>query len=286
MIRRMRVAVFVQLRQPVAGTSIMWIIGANRGRVGQCRKLSPHASHFFFACLLLALSSTASAATVQLEIIDPYLELHTGPGRGFPVFHVVDRGERVTLASRKTDWFLVQTEKGLEGWASRQSLEKTLTTAGLPATFRDTLLDDYLQRHLEIGYSVGSLDMADPMLTVRVGYRFSPNLALEFDYAQSAGNFSSSTFAYFSLVSQPFPEWRVSPFFSLGLGRYHYTPKQTLIGEAEVESNLGNVGIGVNVYVSSRFIIRGDYRRHLAYIDVNRINEYNELSLGLSFFLF
>ena len=35
-----------------------------------------------------------------------------------------------------------------------------------------------------------------------------------------------------------------------------------------------------------RFIVRGDYRRHLAYIDVNRINEYNELSLGISFFLF
>jgi len=78
----------------------------------------------------------------------------------------------------------------------------------------------------------------------------------------------------------------VSPFFSLGLGRYRNTPKQTLIGVVETESNLGNVGIGVNVYVTSRFIVRGDYRRHIAYIDVNRINEYNELSLGFSFFLF
>mgnify|MGYP001568252786 CR=1 FL=1 len=247
----------------------------------------PCMHHFFFACLLLLfLPSAANAAEVQLEIVDPYLELHTGPGRGFPVFHVVDRGERVTLAKRKTDWFLVQTEKGLEGWASRQSLEKTLTAAGVPATFRDTLLDDFLQRHLEIGYSIGSLDMADPMLTFRIGYRFSQNLALELDYAQSAGNFTSSTFAYLSLVSQPFPDWRVSPFFSLGLGRYRNTPKQTLIGVVETESNLGNVGIGVNVYVTSRFIVRGDYRRHIAYIDVNRINEYNELSLGFSFFLF
>lgn len=247
----------------------------------------PCMHHFFFACLLLLfLPSVANAAEVQLEIVDPYLELHTGPGRGFPVFHVVDRGERVTLAKRKTDWFLVQTEKGLEGWASRQSLEKTLTAAGVPATFRDTLLDDFLQRHLEIGYSIGSLDMADPMLTFRIGYRFSQNLALELDYAQSAGNFTSSTFAYLSLVSQPFPDWRVSPFFSLGLGRYRNTPKQTLIGVVETESNLGNVGIGVNVYVTSRFIVRGDYRRHIAYIDVNRINEYNELSLGFSFFLF
>lgn len=274
-------------RHPAAGIKIMRAIIKDRIGEGAREPSAWYARCFFFACLLLiSIPMVADAADVQLEIVDPYLELHTGPGRGFPVFHVVDRGERVNLAKRKTDWFLVQTEKGIEGWASRQSLEKTLTSAGLPTTFRDTLLDDFLQRHLEIGYSVGSLDRADPMLTFRIGYRFSPNLALELDYAQSAGNFSSSTFAYLSLVSQPFPDWRVSPFFSLGLGRYRNTPKQTLIGVVETESNLGNVGIGVNIYASSRFIVRGDYRRHLAYIDVNRINEYNELSLGISFFLF
>lgn len=241
---------------------------------------------FFVSLLIIAVPLAARAASTQLEVVEPYLELHTGPGRGFPVFHVVDRGQRVTLAGRKTDWFLVRTEKGVEGWAARRSLEMTLTAAGVPATFRDTLLDDYLQRHLEVGFSVGTLDFSDPMLTFRVAYRFVPNLALELSYAQSSGNFSSSAFASLSLVSQPFPEWRVSPFFSLGLGRYRNTPKQTLIGVVETESNLGNAGLGVNVYVTSRFIVRGDYRRHLAYIDVNRINEYNELSLGFSFFFF
>jgi len=265
----------------------MWVTGTTGYGDKRCGRREDRGPRFFFACLLiLAAPLVAQAASTQLEVIEPYLELHTGPGRGFPVFHVVDRGARVTLAKRKTDWFLVQTEKGIEGWAARQSLEKTLTAAGVPATFRDTLLDDYLQRHLEVGFSVGSLDYADPILTFRAGYRFNPNLALEISYAQSSGNFSSSSFALLSLVSQPFPEWRVSPFFALGLGRYRNTPKQTLIGVAETESNLGNVGVGVNVYVTSRFIVRGDYRRHLAYIDVNRINEYNELALGFSFFFF
>jgi hypothetical protein len=242
---------------------------------------------FFFACLLFLVAPIATHADeAQLEIVEPYLELHTGPGRGFPVFHVVDRGARVTLVTRKTDWFLVRTKKGIEGWAARRSLEKTLTSAGVPATFRDTLLDDYLHRHLEVGFSFGSLDLADPMVSVRVGYRFNPNLALELAYAQSAGDFSSSTFAYLNLVSQPFPDWRVSPFFSLGLGRFRNTPKQTLIGVEETEANLGNVGVGVNVYATSQFIVRAEYRRHLAYIDVDRINEYNELSLGFSYFFF
>lgn len=265
----------------------MWVTGTTGYGDKRCGRREYRGLRFFFACLLiLTVPLAAQAAPTQLEVVEPYLELHTGPGRGFPVFHVVDRGARVTLAGRKTDWFLVRTEMGVEGWAARRSLEMTLTAAGLPATFRDTLLDDYLQRHLEVGFSVGSLDFADPMLSFRVAYRFIPNLALELGYGQSSGNFSSSTFASLSLVSQPFPEWQVSPFFALGLGRYRNTPKQTLIGVVETESNLGNVGLGVNVYVTSRFIVRADYRRHLAYIDVNRINEYNELALGFSFFFF
>jgi len=242
---------------------------------------------FFFACLLfLPVSMAVGDEVVQLEVVEPYLELHTGPGRGFPIFHVVDRGERVSLIQRKTDWYRVATAKGIEGWASRQSLEKTLTAAGVPATFRDTLLDDYLQRHLEVGFALGSLDQADPMVTVRAAYRFQQNLAIELAYAQATGNFSSSTFTYLSLVSHPFPEWEWSPYFSLGLGRFRNTPKQTLIGTQETEANLGNVAIGLNWYLTGSFIVRGEYRRHIVYQDVDRLNEYNELSLGFSFFFF
>ncbi len=46
-------------------------------------------------CVLgLALSSRpARAATTYLQVFvrTPYLELHTGPGRGYPIFNVVDR---------------------------------------------------------------------------------------------------------------------------------------------------------------------------------------------------
>ena len=41
----------------------------------------------------------------QVSVADPYLEMHTGPGKGYPVFHVVDRGESVDIMMRRTDWF-------------------------------------------------------------------------------------------------------------------------------------------------------------------------------------
>jgi len=240
----------------------------------------------FFFVLSMCWSSQLLADDVQLEVTDPYLELHTGPGIGFPIFHVVDRGERIVLRKRKTDWYYISTANGFEGWASRHSLESTLTSAGVRATFRDTLLDDYLNRHLEIGFAIGSLDLVDPMIGVRAGYRIRENLAVELGYAQAAGNFSSSTFTHLSLVSHPFPEWRLSPFFALGVGRYRNTPKQTLIGTQESEAWLGNVAAGVNWYVTGQFVLRAEYRRHAVYQDVSRINEFNEYSLGVSLFFF
>ena len=33
---------------------------------------------------------------------DPYIELHTGPGRGYPIFHVTERGERIIILTVAT----------------------------------------------------------------------------------------------------------------------------------------------------------------------------------------
>ena len=33
----------------------------------------------------------------SVVVADPYLEMHTGPGRGYPIDHVVDRGETVKI---------------------------------------------------------------------------------------------------------------------------------------------------------------------------------------------
>ncbi|HCO60237.1 MAG TPA: hypothetical protein DIT58_08605 [Porticoccaceae bacterium] len=45
----------------------------------------------------------------RVKIVEPYIEMHTGPGRGYPVFHVVPRGETLVVLRRKTDWYKVQS---------------------------------------------------------------------------------------------------------------------------------------------------------------------------------
>jgi len=67
--------------------------------------------------LLAAPAVGAAREYLQVFVAQPYLELHTGPGPGYPVFNVVPREERVDVLYRRTDWFKVRTERGVEGWA-------------------------------------------------------------------------------------------------------------------------------------------------------------------------
>jgi uncharacterized protein YraI len=62
-----------------------------------------------------------AARTSTLQIADPYIELRTGPGRGYPVFFVAARDEWIEIELRHTDWFSVRTEGGKLGWVTARS---------------------------------------------------------------------------------------------------------------------------------------------------------------------
>lgn len=65
-------------------------------------------------------------APVAVEVADAFLELHTGPGRGYPVTRVIPRGDRVVVVKRRTDWYLLRDERGHAGWAKRREMAATL----------------------------------------------------------------------------------------------------------------------------------------------------------------
>jgi hypothetical protein len=121
-------------------------------------------------------------------------------------------------------------------------------------------------------------------MAARMGYRFSDNLSAEIAIGQASQYFSSSLLYYVAVLSKPAPEWRVSPFFSLGIGRFHDTPRPTLVGGVKTQSNLANAALGFEYYLTQRFYARGEYRRHIVFVSERRTNEYNELSLGIGFF--
>jgi hypothetical protein len=62
--------------------------------------------------------------TERLQVAEAFLELHTGPGRGYPVFFVVERQRWVMVELRHTDWYRVRAEGGR--WAGcRASRSRT-----------------------------------------------------------------------------------------------------------------------------------------------------------------
>ncbi|MFK7794315.1 MAG: outer membrane beta-barrel protein [Gammaproteobacteria bacterium] len=245
-----------------------------------------HLKYVLFVFVILITSNQTAYAEEKhqsVQVADPYIEMHTGPGRGFPIFHVVDRYEWVEIIKRKTDWFKVRTDQNKTGWVPRSQMERTLTQAGTKKRFRDVLVNDYLRRRFEFGVSGGDFE-SDPFVTARLGYKISQNILIELAYGEVAGDFSSSDIYSINLVSTPFPKWRVSPNFTIGYGRFENTPRATLVNAEDTDSDLANAGIGARFYLTERFFIRADYRYHIVLSNDDETDDFDEITGGIGFF--
>ncbi len=228
-------------------------------------------------------SAAADDHVPRAQVAEPYLELHTGPGRGYPVFHVVPEGDWVDIVKRRTDWFRVRTTRGLSGWVNREQLAQTLDGAGVPRSFRDIVRDDYLSRRLEFGFSGGQFG-GDPALGVRLGYRLSDNIIAEGFLTQVSGSFSSSRAYGASLAIQPYGSSRFSPYFGLGIGNFSNEPKGVLVDTEKTSSDLASVALGARGYLTRRFLLRAEFRHHLALVKTEDNEDFDEWMLGFSFF--
>jgi hypothetical protein len=271
----------------------------NPFHLGAASKLSPASLVWLMLwCVLLSLGqlklahaaeppviqgTTPAAELERLRITDPYIELHTGPGRGFPVFFVVARDLWIAIELRHTDWYKVRTDEGKVGWVHRQQLQTTLTTAGNSKTFRDVLLDDYLNRRVQLGAAWGQFK-SEPMLKFWSSYRLSDTLSLEATLGQVQGVFSGTDFWHFNLVSEPWSDQRISPFFSLGVGKFKNFPNLSLVDATITDAKLANASLGVNYHLSERFVLRADYSIYTVFVADTHTTEYRAFTAGLSFF--
>lgn len=219
----------------------------------------------------------------QVQIADPYIELHTGPGSGYPIFYVEDRGEWIDILKRKTDWFKIRTKKGKEGWVHRSQMERTLTPSGVAKQFKEPNIGDFSKRRWEAGMLGGDFEGSD-VLTFYGGYALTENLSAEFSLSQILGSASSSLFWNINLVHQPFPQWRISPFFTIGGGIIDTKAKTTLVLPRDGVDNAAHVGIGARMYLTRRFILRVDYKSYVIFSSDNDNEEIGEWKAGFGFF--
>ncbi|MEY4764710.1 MAG: hypothetical protein RI907_1383 [Pseudomonadota bacterium] len=231
----------------------------------------------------LPTDSPPAVGPERLQITEPYLELHTGPGRGYPVSHVVMRHEWVVVELRHTDWFRVRTDKGVVGWAVRDQLASTLTASGVQKTFRDVLVDDFLRRRVHMGVGWGRLE-GEPLIKAFAGVRLSESLSVEAALSQVQGKFVGMDEWHLDLVAEPWSDQRWSPFVAVGVGRFKREPNASLVNDTTLRAKQGHAALGLNWHISDRFIARADWGLHTVYYTDTLTNEYRAWSLGVAFF--
>jgi hypothetical protein len=223
------------------------------------------------------------ARSDRVQVTDPYLDMHTGPGRGYPVFHVAARDEWVEIVLRFTDWYKVRTVGGKEGWVHRRQLATTLTALGERTPFRDLVVDDFLARKLEFGGGWGQFK-SEPMLKLWTAYRLAPVLSVEGTVGQVQGVFSGTELWHINLHAEPWADQRWSPFFGVGFGRFKNFPNTSLVDADVTDARLSNAMIGLRFFLTDRFVVRADYTFYTAFLSDNRSTEYRAITAGLSFF--
>ena len=238
--------------------------------------------------LLLSLLLTAPAVSharehLQVYITAPYLDLRSGPGRGYPVFHVAERDESVEVLFRRTDWFKVRTQRGVEGWAAQRDMLRTVLADGTPFKFDLGDRAGFTAHNFEMGIFAGDYGGA----TIVSGFgslSFNSQLAAEVAVGQFFGKFSNGVTGDLGLTHVLMPEWRISPFLMLGTGLVHITPKVTLVQPAEKTDQTAYVGGGLRMYLTRRFFVRAEFKSHLVFTKRNANEEVDEWKLGFAFF--
>ena len=165
--------------------------------------------------LHLGSAHAAKRPLLQLVVTAPYLEMHSGPGRGFPVIYVIGRDEIVTVLFSRTDWYKVRAAHGEEGWARRADLAITQLADGEPAPIPP--YPDFASHHWELGAGYGVYNRQN-LVTAYVDYAITESLDAEGVIQQALGTLDNRVIATIGLRHTFIPEWKwFSP--TAGTGR-------------------------------------------------------------------
>lgn len=238
--------------------------------------------------VILGLSVFAAAGWTQerrpeVTVDDPFIELHTGPGRGFPVFYVAERGDTIAVLRRRTDWFQVEVPRGERGWVHLEQIARTLDLDGEAFAVPGFSINDYTDRRWEVGVQYGDFGGAN-MISAFGGYGLTENLQLEVWAGQALGRFSNSEIFHVNISHLMFPDRKVTPLFTLGAGTINTSPKATLVATTDRRDSMAVAGLGVRTYLTRRFVFRVDYKAYVVFTSRDDNEEVREWKAGFSFF--
>lgn len=226
---------------------------------------------------------SANEQLLVLKVVEPFINLRSGPAKGYPVFHVSERGETLTILSRKTDWIKVSDASKRMGWISVSDFQKLHNLSGSRVVLDEPKFEDATTHPWEAGLLAGNFDQS-AVNSAYIGYWMTENLSLEFWASQVLGEASESKLLNINIVHQIFPTWRLSPFFTLGAGKIFINPKATLSSESKRNEDTLNAGLGLRYYISNRYFLRFEFKDYKIFTNRETNEDASEWKLGLSVF--
>ncbi len=213
------------------------------------------------------LAAPASAAGAQwsdsegefLTFKGQVLELHTAPGSGYPLFHAVEQGEVIRVFKRRGNWYKVETASGELGWVHRVHLDELADQDERRVDFPNPSWKEAANT-AQLGLLVGSTAGATSYTTY-LNYRFTTHLSTEVKYTQAFGDFSTTKMASVHLLHHPFPQWRLSPFFSLGSGSVKVSPNAVVAEPEDRQDSYIAAGGGIMYHFNARIDLRAEYSK-------------------------
>lgn len=232
--------------------------------------------------LLLVANAVRAAdeAPLVVTVAEPYIELHTGPGRDYPIFHVVSRGKPLTVLYRRTDWYKVDAGRGIQGWAKGEALAKTLQD-GQPLPLDRGSREQVVGQGWQGSLWAGDFEGAQ-LVAVTAGYAFNPLLRVELQGGQAFGDISDSMLADLAVLHQPLPDLWIVPYWGLAAGIITTDPKATAAQSPSRSSESLAAVVGASYYLTRNFALRLEYRNLHVLTDRDDNETVNLWKLGFS----
>jgi hypothetical protein len=251
--------------------------------------LKPHRIRPLLACCL-ALSGAghaalahAAKAPMTVVVQDAYVDLRTGPGRGFPATRSVERDASIQLLRQRTDWIKVRTADGREGWVHRAQLERTLTPGGAEVRVAGPAPDARTEHRWEVGLGTGDFGGAN-VVTVNGAYALTPNLLLRSDVSHLLGDYSNGWLGTAGIAQVIMPAWRVSPFLGIGGGVLSVSPKATLVQAEDRTDSVAYAAVGARGFLTNRFLLQAEYRSYVVFTSRDENEEIDEWTVAFTYF--
>jgi hypothetical protein len=228
-------------------------------------------------------AARAAREPASVVVRDAFVDLHTGPGRGFPSAYSVERGATIALLRQRTDWIKVRTDAGREGWVHRAQLERTLTPGGAEVRVTGPVPEARIEHRWEAGLVTGDFGGAN-VVGLAGTYALTPSLQVRADARQLLGDYSDGWLGALGIAHVFAPEWRLSPFLGIGGGFLSISPKATLVQAEDRSDSIAYAGLGVRGFLSNRFLLQAEYRSYVVFTSRDENEEIDEWIVGFTYF--